>query len=107
VFLFSDGEATDGLRTSKELGEICAKMHKEVGIITSTFGIGDDFNYDVMSGIALQGHGTYFFIDKGENIPKLVEKGLRGLTSLLAIDSVLRVKPLSSSVKKFNVRTRR
>eukprot|EP00026_Physarum_polycephalum_P002734 Phypoly_transcript_02742.p1 GENE.Phypoly_transcript_02742~~Phypoly_transcript_02742.p1 ORF type:complete len:838 (+),score=174.48 Phypoly_transcript_02742:114-2627(+) len=93
AFLFSDGQANAGLTRPDQLQELAKKMQEDEKIITSTFGIGADFNYEIMDGIAKSGHGSYFFIDESENIPRLVDKGLRGLTSLLATDALLKIKP--------------
>jgi len=80
LFLFSDGITNQGVTNSEKIGKMINDrcMGKEVFI--STFGIGETYDDVLMSSIAFCGKGNYFYIQKPETIPSIVEKGLNGLT---------------------------
>lgn len=50
------------MKTVDQLGALSKGMHDNSGIITSSFGIGSDFQFEVMDAIAKNGHGSYFFV---------------------------------------------
>lgn len=50
------------MTTPQQLGALTKRQHAESGIITSSFGIGADFNFEIMDTIAKNGHGSYFFV---------------------------------------------
>lgn len=45
-----------------QLGNLSRRQHLESEIVTSSFGIGSDFNFEIMDTIAKNGHGSYFFV---------------------------------------------
>ena len=51
MFLFSDGQANVGKKTRPELTAMVAEYNNK-GIITDAFGIGADFDAEIMKGIA-------------------------------------------------------
>lgn len=87
IFLFSDGVATT--RQSEILPLVGG--FKEAGVLTSSFGIGADFDERVMKGVSDHGSGTYFFISTPDSIHGIVEKGMRGVERILATDAVLTI----------------
>lgn len=96
IFLFSDGLANEGIRSPDKIKELASQMHK-TGVNISAFGIGRDFNEDLMMGIAEHGAGDYFFIDGADNIPSIVNEGLEGLLGIVASNSVLKVNGINGS----------
>jgi len=70
-------------------------------ITVSTFGIGQDFDEAMMSGIAQSGQGDYYFISGTESIEPLVSKGLQGFTSVIGTNTKLQLRGMNgASVKK-------
>ncbi|CAF4178216.1 unnamed protein product, partial [Adineta steineri] len=61
MFLFSDGQANVGLKTRAELTSLVAKYNAQ-GIITDSFGIGADFDSEIMKGIADAGGARFYFL---------------------------------------------
>lgn len=62
VILISDGLANVGIVSPERLGDIAAgAVRKEFGV--STVGVGDEFNELLMTAIADQGGGTYYYLD--------------------------------------------
>ena len=66
--LLSDGLANAGITDPTAL-EGHAEALRSRGVITSTFGIGDDFDERLMEGIARAGGGNFYFIKEAREIP--------------------------------------
>lgn len=92
VLLMSDGLANEGITSQDALQKIAKENCQEYKISLSTFGIGLDFNENLMTGIAEHGCGRYYFIDDPEHIPTIFEQELNGLLNLVASDVKLKVK---------------
>jgi Ca-activated chloride channel family protein len=75
MFLFSDGQANVGMKTRAELTNLVAQYNSK-GIITDSFGIGADFNSEIMKGIADAGGSRFYFLASPEVIEQLVTKAL-------------------------------
>ena len=92
VLLMSDGLANEGIVSIEALQKIAKENCQEYSTSLSTFGIGLDFNENLMKGIAEYGCGNYYFIDDPEHIPTIFEKELNGLLSLVASNVKLSVR---------------
>jgi Ca-activated chloride channel family protein len=92
VLLMSDGLANEGIVSIEALQKIAKENCQEYSTSLSTFGIGLDFNENLMKGIAEFGCGNYYFIDDPEHIPTIFEKELNGLLNLVASDVKLSVR---------------
>lgn len=91
VLLLSDGLANVGITDQGELQRIAKAQNIEHGISISTFGIGIDFNEDLMTGLSEYGSGNYYFIKDPEMIPSIFEKELKGLLNVVAQNAVLTI----------------
>eukprot|EP01105_Mastigella_eilhardi_P017453 TRINITY_DN4006_c0_g1_i2.p1 TRINITY_DN4006_c0_g1~~TRINITY_DN4006_c0_g1_i2.p1 ORF type:complete len:593 (-),score=174.48 TRINITY_DN4006_c0_g1_i2:680-2434(-) len=92
ILLFSDGQANAGVATVPGLCAIAEKFYEQEQITTSTFGIGDDINEDLMMAMARAGRGDYFFIDSGPSIPRIMSKAIHGLMSIIGTSALLHVR---------------
>lgn len=68
VLLISDGLANRGVQEPAELNRISREALQK-GIITTTIGLGADYNEDLMTGVADHGGGNYYF-DKAKTDAK-------------------------------------
>lgn len=101
VLLMSDGLANEGITSQDALQKIAKEYCTERGISISTFGIGLDYNENLMTGLAEFGCGNYYFIDDPEHIPSIFEKELNGMMNLVAANVKLSVKiPAGLSLDK-------
>jgi len=91
IYLFSDGLANEGLRTHTEIFNLITQIH-EKKISTSTFGIGTDFDEDLMKGISEYGHSYYFYIQEAAQIERFVSTALGALLGVLGKDAVLKIR---------------
>lgn len=82
VFLLSDGLANHGITHAEGLGDL-AQQGLAAGRLVSTFGVGRDFNEDLLRKIADAGGGNYYYIGSPEDIPVALEKELGELSSVV------------------------
>jgi Ca-activated chloride channel family protein len=75
IFLFSDGQANVGMKTRAELTNLVAGYNSR-GIITDSFGIGADFDGEIMKGIADAGGSRFFFLESAQVIEPFVTKAI-------------------------------
>lgn len=94
VFLLSDGRANDGITNRNALSKLANDAFQQ-GIQTSSFGLGSDYDGPLMSSIANDGAGGYYYLRDGEQIaPALateLEKRLDPVAT--ALEMRVRLKP--------------
>jgi Mg-chelatase subunit ChlD len=67
VLLVSDGRATDGVTARDRLSRLALDAFQD-GIQTSAFGLGSDYDGQLMSSIATDGAGGYYYLRDPEQI---------------------------------------
>ena len=85
VLLLSDGLANRGVTSPDELSRIAAG-EGERGLSVTTFGVGSEFNEDLLAGLAESGRGTYYYIDQAQRIPDMLAREFSTLQSIYAAD---------------------
>lgn len=101
VLLLSDGLANTGITNPSQLQKIAADKNA-LGFTLSTFGVGDDFNEDLMTNLAEYGGANYYFIDSPDKIPQIFSNELQGLLSVIAQNVRLEID-LNSNIQLINV----
>jgi Ca-activated chloride channel family protein len=91
VLLLTDGLANEGIVEPAALKRLVEKKYKEEGIALSTFGLGADYNEDLLTMLAETGRANYYFIDSADNIPQLFAKELKGLLSVVAQNAMVQI----------------
>jgi len=92
TILMSDGLANRGITAQERLVEI-ARQKKDAGVSTTTMGLGEDFNEDLMMAIADAGGGAFYFIESPEVTPSIFQEELKGLLSVIGQNLVISVEP--------------
>lgn len=94
VMLLSDGHANGGDTDPKSLARRSSKAFQE-SVQTSTFGIGTDFDGALLSSIADQGAGAYYYLAEPKQIAPALAKELdaRLRPVALALEVRLRLRP--------------
>ncbi|WP_245927429.1 vWA domain-containing protein [Aphanothece hegewaldii] len=92
VILLSDGLANDG-ETNPDV--ICTHVHglMQHGVSTSTMGIGDDFNEDLMEAMAKSGDGNYYYIESPDSLPTIFQAELQGIIATIGSKVSLGIEP--------------
>ena len=78
VLLLSDGLANHGV-TDPNVIRDAVKASAALGVSTTTLGVGDDYNEDLMEAIAAAGDGNYYFIETPTQLMDLFQTELHGL----------------------------
>lgn len=92
VLLLTDGLANVGITNDQQIKRLVEKKYREEGIALSTFGLGADYNEDLLTMMAETGHANYYFIDKPDRIPELFAGELKGLLSVVAQNAWVEVE---------------
>lgn len=101
VLLLSDGQANEGITNPRDIERIVGKQSRENGITISTFGLGHDYNEDLMTDMAETGNGNYYFIQNANDIVGIFDKELNGISNSIASNASLKIiLPQGVSIKK-------
>ena len=85
VLLLTDGLANQGIVAPAELATHARELRQR-GVSTSTFGIGADFNEQLLALMADDGGGHFYFIETPAQIPGLFQQELGELLTVVARD---------------------
>jgi uncharacterized protein YegL len=85
VMLMTDGLANHGVVDRSELLEV-ARQLRAAGVITSTFGVGQDFDENLLSQMAIEGGGHFYFIETPKQIPDFLASELGETLEVVARD---------------------
>lgn len=88
VLLLSDGLANRGLVDPGELAAAAARFRAE-GVTTSTFGVGADFDEHLLSRIAIEGGGHFYYLESPVQIPDVLTSALGETLEIVARDVVV------------------
>jgi Ca-activated chloride channel family protein len=81
VILLSDGQANEGLVDAAEIAARCAALAAQ-GVTTSTYGLGNSFNEDLMVAIARAGRGNHYYGDTADDLMEPFQQELELLGNL-------------------------
>lgn len=88
VLILTDGQANRGI---VNVDNICSDVVKifNNNISTSTFGIGESFNEDLLEKMAESGNGNFYFIDNDGKLEQLFKDEFQGIHNLVGINAQL------------------
>ena len=92
VLLLSDGQANHGLLDGREIARQVTEL-AGAGVSTSTYGLGNGFNEDLMAAIAHFGRGLAHYGETADDLREPFETELDLLDAICARNLVLRVYP--------------
>lgn len=83
IILLTDGQANIGETNPDKIGVAVSNMfNSDLCISTSTFGVGQDYNEDMIQGIAQSGSGNYYYIQKDDDFGLLFNDEFENLNNL-------------------------
>jgi Ca-activated chloride channel homolog len=85
VILLSDGLANVGPSSPRELRRLGNDL-AERGISVTTIGVGDDYNEDLMAGLAEASDANYYYVQDTEKLPEIFAKELGDMLAVAARD---------------------
>lgn len=92
VLLLSDGLANVGITNSEQLSGITREHFEKDRVSFSTFGVGTDYNEDLMAKIAMQAGGKYYFIASPEKLSAMFDEELKGMSQVVAKNTTLKIR---------------
>ena len=91
VLLLSDGLANRGITSPGELSRIVNRKSRR-GVSLTTFGVGLDFNEDLMASLAESGRGTYYYIDQSHRIPEILAREFSTVQQVVALNVIITIE---------------
>ncbi len=91
ILLLTDGLANEGITNSKMLRKLGEQFYQE-GVVTTTFGVGEDFDEQLLKQIADQSGGNFYFIANPDQIPQFFTEEIGELLSLVAQNLTLEIE---------------
>jgi Ca-activated chloride channel family protein len=85
VILLSDGQANEGLTDAAAIAAQCAEWAAR-GVTTSTYGLGNSFNEELMVAMARAGGGNHYYGDTAEDLMDPFQQELELLGNLCLRD---------------------
>ena len=92
VILMTDGLANRGIVDQDKLVQIARQKYAE-GVSTTTMGLGEDFNEDLLIELANAGGGAFYFIESPDVTPIIFEEELQGLLNVVGQNLQVHVQP--------------
>lgn len=97
VILLSDGQTINGERNTDVIADN-VRMLSSKSISTSTFGVGEDFNEDLLLKMSKNGNGNFYFIAEDNNFDQMFSEEFTGLSNIVATEIKLKLD-LTNKVK--------
>ena len=91
VLLLTDGLANTGITNPNLLKKIVQEKNRDA-VTLSTFGVGVDFNEDLLTMLSEFGGANYHFIHQPEDIPAIFNTELQGLLSVVAQNAKVEIQ---------------
>src|SRR5258708_39630130 len=79
----AEGLANVGPSSPRELRRLGQNLSEE-GIAVTTIGLGDDYNEDLMAGLAEASDANYYYVKDTEKLPQIFAKEIGELLSVAA-----------------------
>ena len=92
VVLVSDGCVTVGQANPAMLGGIARQLYDDRGALTTTIGLGTDFDEETMLSIAREGSGSYHFVSRAIDIDGILQDELEDRAQSVAQALRLRIE---------------
>jgi Ca-activated chloride channel family protein len=92
VILLSDGLANAGQTNPDVIGSDVRKL-AEQSVSTTTMGVGNDYNEDLLEGMASSGDGNYYYIQSPEQLLAIFQTELQGLMATIGRRVRLKIEP--------------
>lgn len=92
VLLLSDGHANVGLTVPDQIAtDVNRATHGSVS--TTTLGLGNDYNEDLLEAMAKSGDGNYHYVESPNQLPDIFQSELQGLMRTFGNAVLLGVQP--------------
>ncbi|HOM72744.1 MAG TPA: VWA domain-containing protein, partial [Armatimonadota bacterium] len=90
ALLFTDGDPTAGIKDFSSIVGLVGEQ-KSRGITITALGFGNEYNEELLAGIARKAGGNYYYITRPDLIPEVFRKELETLMTVVARNLKLRI----------------
>lgn len=91
LIVMSDGHANIGITNPGQLVALATNaLSSKVSV--STIGVGLDYNEDLMTAMANEGAGNYYFVDQSASVVSIFDRELQGLATTVARNTAVVIK---------------
>lgn len=98
VLILTDGQTNHGVVNPNEIIANVTSLY-EKNISTTTFGIGEQFNEDLLQGMSNAGNGNFYYVDDDSKLEQMFMEEFSGFSNIIATDVKLDLSKLN--VQKF------
>ena len=91
VLVLTDGLANEGVTEPHALGRRAREL-RELGVATTTFGVGEDFDERLLRDMAHEGGGQFYFVETARQIPDFLTSELGEALEVVRRDAALQVE---------------
>ncbi|MEJ2541854.1 MAG: VWA domain-containing protein, partial [Gemmatimonadota bacterium] len=92
VILLTDGLANQGITDAETLTRLTAQAHRD-GVGTTTVGVGEHFDEELLAAMADAGGGSSYYIERPDQAGGIFEEEVEGLLSIAAQNLTVSVRP--------------
>lgn len=92
LLLLTDGQPSVGVTDSGRLGDIVENEGTR-GVTTTTMGLGDGFDDELLAELARRGHGGFYYLAGAADIPAAFGRELEGVFAIAATRTELKLVP--------------
>ncbi len=100
VVVLSDGQANSGVTDTSALAAMAARA-SDTQVVTSTVGLGQDYNELLMTAVATSGTGQYYFLPDAQAVTSILDRELRTLEQTVA--RAIRVRLIETAAAEVGV----
>ncbi|MCC6178760.1 MAG: VWA domain-containing protein [Chloroflexi bacterium] len=101
VLLLTDGLANVGIVDQEQLCTHAAELRQR-GVSTTTFGMGDDYNEDLLQAMADKGGGNYYYLRSADDLAPAFSQELGGLLEIVAREVVVELRAPGAALSILN-----
>jgi Ca-activated chloride channel family protein len=94
VLLLTDGLANVGETNADNIATDVKRLANQ-GVSTTTLGVGNDYNEDLLEAMARSGDGNYYYIESPAQLADIYQTELHGLMATVGHRALLGFEPLS------------
>jgi Ca-activated chloride channel family protein len=94
VILLTDGLANVGIVDPAEIGRHAGELRQR-GVVTTTMGVGEDFDEHLLGGMADEGGGHFYYVERADQITRAIETEVGEALEVTLPGACLRVGPAS------------
>lgn len=99
VIILTDGQTNVGIQDPLQISKDVEKI-AEASINTTTFGIGADFNEDLLQKIANVGGGTFYYVDDSKKLLEMFSSEFMSLSNICVTDLKIEFQLQNAHISK-------